>query len=92
MQMPTPRVGKSYTLPELAEIARAALDAAGLSQAQAAELLNERFKPQRGRFRQPQLSAAFREPTRNPGMVLMLLEAFTPYRVEPDARYVLARQ
>lgn len=86
------RSGSSYTLEELAELARRGLEDRGLTQQQAADYLNEHFTPERGQFHRPQISSALRQPETNPGMVLLLVRAFTDYVVIEPARYTIQRK
>lgn len=88
------RSGSTYTLGELAELARRGLATfeGGISQRRAAELLNERFEPERGRYHQTQISAALNDPASNPGMVRLLVEAFTDYATDEVPRYLLVRK
>ncbi len=86
------RAGRFYSLEELAELARRSLETQGLTQTKAAAILNERYEGQRGRFYQTQVSAALKDPTRNPAMVLLLVEAFTDYKTDQQPRYLLERR
>ena len=89
----TYRTGHAYTIEELAELARSAMETKGVTQNQAAEELTKRFEAKRGkRFQQPQVSAALKDPEKNPGMVMLLVEAFTDYRVNEKAKYTLEKQ
>jgi len=84
--------GKPYTIEELASLARNGLKEAGLTQREAAEDLTKRFNPERGTFRQPQISDALRKPTENPGMVIRMVRAFTEYDVGDQPRYILHKK
>ena len=89
----TYRAGRAYTIEELAELARSAMETRGITQAQAAEVLTKQFEAKRGkRFQQPQVSAALKDPEKNPGMVMLLVEAFTDYRVNETAKYTLEKK
>ena len=88
------RGGRSYTITELAKLARHGLKTyqGGITQEEAAKELNERFTPQRGEFRQSQVSMALKDPAKYPGMVMLLIEAFTDYRVNEQAKYTIERK
>ena len=87
------RSGQSYSLEELATLARQGLANRGLTQTQAADELTERFTPERGqRFQQPHVSAALNSPAENPGMIRLLVEAFTDYAVEDQPRYMIRKR
>ena len=85
---------RPMTLPELAKIAREAIEGEGLSQAAVADRLNDDYsdRAQRGRFHRAQVSSALNDPGRNPGMVLLLVEAFTPWKVDDEPRYTLSKK
>jgi len=86
------RSGSTYTIAELAELARRGMQTRGLTQVKAAEYLNEHFDPPRGRVAQPQISAALRAPEANPGLVLLMVQAFTDYDVDEMPRYFITRK
>ncbi len=88
------RAGRFYTLEELRELARRGLETyeGGISHRRAAEILNERHDPTRGKFHRPQVSAALKDPEGNPGMVLLLVETFTDYATDQRPRYLLERK
>ena len=87
---PPPR---TCSLDELAALARQELERRGLTQAQAADELTERFAPERGeRFQQPQISAALNDPRRYPSLVRLLVEAFTEYAVDAEPRYTIRKR
>ena len=86
------RAGRTYTLTELAELARHGLEEQNLSHARAVEILNEQYTPTRGKYHQPQISQALNNPSQNPGMVLLLVRAFTGYDVEEEPLYRLKRE
>ena len=87
------RSGRSYSVGELATLARQGLERRGLTQAQAADELTGRFTPERGqRFQQPHISAALNNPGENPGMIRLLVEAFTDYAVEEEPRYTIRKR
>ena len=86
------RPGRTYTLIELAELARRNLEHRGLTQQQAADFLNEHATPQRGKYHRVQVGAALSQPEKNPGMVMLLIEMFTDYAVRTPARYLLDRK
>ena len=85
--------GRTYSVTELAELARRAMEQKNITQQQAAEELSRQFEAKRGsRFQQPQVSAALGDPEKNPGMVMLLIEAFTDYRVNETTKYTLERK
>lgn len=86
------RNGSSYTLQELAELVRRGLKEKGLTQVEAAAYLNAHFEPIRGKYHRPQVSAALTNPDTNPGMVLLMVEAFTDYEIKEAPRYKLSRK
>ena len=88
------RSGGYYTLDELAELARRGLATfeGGISQARAAEILNERYEGQRGAYYQAQISGALSNPERYPSLVLLLVEAFSGYTLNEKPRYLLERK
>lgn len=86
------RAGRFYSLPELAELARRSMKAKGITQAQAADVLNETHDPSRGQYHRPQVSAALNDPEHNPGMVLLLVETFSDYKTDQQPRYQLERK
>ena len=86
------RAGRFYTLEELSELARRDMTAKGITQVQAANMLNERFDPTRGQYHRTQISAALKHPERNPGMVLLLVETVTDYTTDQVPRYLLERK
>lgn len=88
------RAGRFYTLEELGELARRGLETyeGGISHRRAAEILNERHDPTRGKFHRPQVSAALKDPEGNPGMVLLLVETFTDYTTDQRPRYLIERK
>ena len=89
------RPGRTYTLDELAELARRGIENQGLTQQQAADHLNEHYPTARkgsAKFHRAQVGAAIANPERNPRMLLLLIEAFTDYTVRTPPRYLLDRK
>ncbi len=88
------RSGGTYTLNELAELARRSLETyeGGISQRRAAKVLNEKFESDRGEWKQPHISAALNDPQRNPGLVRLLVRAFSPYTVDDEPRFRIERE
>lgn len=84
------RAGSTYTLDELAELARRGIE--GRTQTEAAEYLNTHYPSDRGQYTKQQISNALRNPVANPGMILLLVEAFTDYKTDQQARYLLERK
>ncbi len=84
------RTGSTYTLGELAELARRGLE--GRTQTEAAAYLNAHHPSNRGRFTKQQISNALRNPVGNPGLILLLVEAFTDYKMDQQPRYLLERR
>ena len=88
------RSGSTYTLAELAPLAKKGLETydGGISHRRAVEILNERHPTGRGRYHAPQISQALNDPDGNPGMVLLLIEAFTDYTTDRVPRYKVERK
>ena len=87
------KTGRAYSIADLAELARSTMEQKNITQQQAAEELSRQFEAKRGsRFQQPQVSAALSDPEKNPGMVMLLVEAFTDYRVSEAAKYTLEKK
>ena len=87
------RSGSSYTIEELADLARQGMEAAGLTQSEVAGVLNERYKEEAGRrYTQPQISAALKDPARYPGTILRMIAALTGYEVDEAPLYTIRRK
>jgi len=84
------RSGSSYTIEELADLARRGIESAGLTQKEIAATLNERYQAER-KYLQPQISAALKDPARYPGTILRMVETFTGYEVNESPRYTIKR-
>ena len=81
-----------YALAELAELARRGLHARGLTQQQAADWLNEHVETTRGKIYRAQVTRALQDPERNPALVLLIVNHFTDYDVEPVPKYEIRRK
>ena len=89
------RPGRTYTLMELVVLARRGLETRRLTHQQAADYLSKNFPMKRSdsrTFHRAQVGAALSNPERNPRMVMLLVEAFTDYKVHTPARYLLDRK
>lgn len=83
------RSGSVYTLEELAALARRGLE--GRTQSEAADYLNEHYPSDRGLYRKQQISNALNNPSANPGLVLLLVKAFTRYETDGTPLYRIRR-
>jgi hypothetical protein len=86
------RAGSTYTIEELAELARRGIEESGLTQQQVADLLNEEDQALRGTIRRTQISMALNSPEDNAGMLIRLVERFTTYRATQQTRYLLEKK
>lgn len=91
MSNPSFQTGETYTLDELASLARHGLDTfqGGITQVEAADYLNKHHGGIRGQYSQAQISGALKNPGRNPAMIRLLVEAFTDYRLDEKPRFLL---
>ena len=81
------RSGGMYTIKELGELARRSIQTQGLTHQQVADWLNVHVETPRG-----EVTRALRDPERNPTLVLLIVNHFTEYDVEPTPKYEIRRK
>ena len=82
------RSGGIYGLEELGELARRGRTKQGLTQQDAANVLNERYGTETA---QPQISAAERGDARYTSLIFRMVEAFTDYDVQAEPLHRIQR-